>query len=172
MSSTKNKMFKGVFWSAVERYSGTIMSLIVSMILARLLRPEDYGIVAIVLVIIGFLNIFSSMGIGPAIIQRDDLSKDDINNLFTMSIFIALILSSLLFISSWGIAWYYTNPQIVPICQLLSISVFFTSLNMVPHALMSKNMRFKEMAKRTLVVQIVTGVISVGAALKGYGVYS
>lgn len=172
MSSTKNKMFKGVFWSAVERYSGTIMSLIVSMILARLLRPEDYGIVAIVLVIIGFLNIFSSMGIGPAIIQRDDLSKDDINNLFTMSIFIALILSSLLFISSWGIAWYYTNPQIVPICQLLSVSVFFTSLNLVPHALMSKNMRFKEMAKRTLVVQVVTGVISVGAALKGFGVYS
>lgn len=124
MSSTKNKMFKGVFWSAVERYSGTIMSLIVSMILARLLRPEDYGIVAIVLVIIGFLNIFSSMGIGPAIIQRDDLSKDDIDNLFTMSIFIALILSSLLFISSWGIAWYYTNPQIVSICQLLSVSVF------------------------------------------------
>ena len=92
MSSNKNKMFKGVFWSAVERYSGTFMSLIVSMILARLLRPEDYGIVAIVMVIIGFLNIFSSMGIGPAIIQRDDLSKDDIDNLFTMSIFIALIL--------------------------------------------------------------------------------
>lgn len=172
MSAIKQKMLKGVFWSAVERYSGTIMSLIVSMVLARLLRPEDYGVVAIVLVIIGFLNIFSSMGIGPAIIQRNDFTQKDINDLFTMSLFIAVFLSLLLFCSSWGIAEYYKNNQIIPVCQLLSISVFFTSLNMVPHALMSKNMRFKEMAKRTLIVQVVTGVFSVGAAFKGLGVYS
>lgn len=172
MPAIKQKMFKGVFWSAVERYSGTLMSLIVSIVLARLLRPEDYGVVAIVLVIIGFLNIFSSMGIGPAIIQRNDFTQKDINDLFTMSLFIATLLSLLLFGSSWGIAWYYENEQIVPICQLLSICVFFTSLNMVPHALMSKNMRFKEMAKRTLIVQVATGVFSVGAALKGWGVYS
>lgn len=172
MSANKQKMVKGVFWSAVERYSGTVMSLIVSMVLARLLRPEDYGVVAIVLVIIGFLNIFSSMGIGPAIIQRDDFTQKDINDLFTMSLFIATFLSVLLFCSSWGIALYYKNAQIVPICQLLSICVFFTSLNMVPHALMSKNMRFKEMAKRTFIVQVITGVFSVGAALNGLGVYS
>lgn len=172
MTSIKRKMLKGVFWSAVERYSGTVMSLIVSMILARLLSPDDYGVVAIVLVIIGFLNIFSSMGIGPAIIQRDDFTQKDLNDLFTMSLFIAAFLSSLLFFSSWGIAAYYGNGQIVPICHLLSISVFFSSLNMVPHALMSKNMRFKEMAKRTLFVQVVTGVFSIGAAYKGWGVYS
>lgn len=172
MSSIKKKLFNGIFWSAVERYSGTIMSLIVSMILARLLQPEDYGIVAIVLVVIGFLNIFSSMGVGPAIIQRNDFTEKDINDLFTVSLLMAMLLSSILFGSSWAIAAYYSDKQIVPICQLLSICVFFYSLNMVPHALMSKNMRFKEMAKRTLVVQLVTGTLSVVAAFKGCGVYA
>lgn len=172
MGNLKEKMLKGVFWSAVEKYSGMAVSLIVAMILARLLCPEDYGVVAVVQIFLGFLNMLSSMGIAAAIVQRKDLTDDDLSNIFTFSIIVALVLSLVMFGGAWGLAAFYDNPQILPVCQLLAFSVFFSTINMVPHALMTKNLRFKEMAMRTLVVQSVTGVLSIAAALAGWGVYA
>lgn len=172
MENVKGKMLKGVFWSAVEKYSGMAMSLVVAMILSRLLCPEDYGVVAVVQIFLGFLNMLSSMGIAAAIVQRRDLTADDLSNIFTFSIFVALFLSLVMFAGSWPLAAFYGNPQILPVCQLLSLVVFFSAINMVPHALMTKHLRFREMAMRTLVVQSLTGVLSIAAALSGWGVYA
>lgn len=172
MPSIKQEMTRGVFWSAVEKYSGLVVSIIVSMILARLLSPEEYGVVAIATVIIHFLQMFCTMGIGPAIIQRRDLSNNDLNSIFTFSLSIGVFLACLFFFGSWCIASFYENELLVPICQILSIQVFFAAANMVPSALMNRNKRFKEIAKRTLLLQSTSGVLSIIAALSGAGVYS
>lgn len=172
MSNIKQELFKGVFWSAVEKYSGLVVSLIVSMILARMLGPKEYGVVAIATVIIVFLYMFCTMGIGPAIIQRTDLTDKEIDSIFTFSLSIGTILSILFFCSSWGIASFYDNPLLVPVCQILSVQLLAASANMVPSALMTRDKRFKEIAKRTLTLQILTGVVSVFAAFYGAGVYA
>lgn len=172
MSDIKNAMIKGLAWSAIEKYSVFLVSLIVSMVLARLLAPKDFGGVAIATVIINFLSIFSTMGIGPAIIQRKNLSNDDINNIFSFSVIISLILTLIFFASSWLIAHYYSEAQLITICHVLCINLFFGGINMVPSALMAKNRRFKEIAIRTVVLQILTGAIAVYAAYNGFGVYS
>lgn len=172
MSDIKNAMIKGLAWSAIEKYSVFLVSLIVSMVLARLLAPKDFGVVAIATVIINFLSIFSTMGIGPAIIQRKNLSNDDINNIFSFSVIISLILTLIFFASSWLIAHYYSEAQLITICHVLCINLFFGGINMVPSALMAKNRRFKEIAIRTVVLQILTGAIAVYAAYNGFGVYS
>lgn len=172
MSDIKNAMIKGLAWSAIEKYSVFLVSLIVSMVLARLLAPKDFGVVAIATVIINFLSIFSTMGIGPAIIQRKNLSNDDINNIFSFSVIISLILTLIFFASSWLIAHYYAEVQLITICHVLCINLFFGGINMVPSALMAKNRRFKEIAIRTVVLQILTGAIAVYAAYNGFGVYS
>ncbi len=86
-------MIRGVFWSAIEKYSGLIISILVSMVLARLLSPKDYGTVAIVSVIIAFLQMFVSLGIGPAIIQRKDLSQENLNSIFTFSLVAGTVVS-------------------------------------------------------------------------------
>ena len=88
-------MIRGVFWSAIEKYSGLINSILVSMVLARLLSPKDYGTVAIVSVIIAFLQMFVSLGIGPAIIQRKDLSQENLNSIFTFSLVAGTVVSGL-----------------------------------------------------------------------------
>ena len=75
MSEFKNQMKKGLFWTAIDKYSGQVVSIVISMILARLLTPYDFGVVATASVLLGFLGIFSSIGIGPAIIQRNDYLK-------------------------------------------------------------------------------------------------
>lgn len=172
MPSDKSQLFNGVVWNMVQKYSGLVVSTIVSMVLARLLSPDEFGIIAIATVIISFLTMLSDMGIGPAIIQRRDFNDEDINNVFTFSCIVGLVLSLLFFGSSWLLAHWYSLPKLRPICQILTVNVFFAAVNMVPNALMVKNMRFKQIAIRTLLLQIISGIISVVVALLGGGVYS
>lgn len=172
MSNIRQELFRGVFWSAVEKYSGVVLSIGISMVLARLLGPKEYGVVAIATVLISFLNLFCNMGLGPAIIQQKDLTQDDCNSLFTFSLLVGTFLSVLFFCSSWGVAWFYGNQQLVSICQILSIQLLASAANMVPNALMNKNKRFKEKAKRTLFFQVVCGFFAIVSALAGAGVYA
>ena len=150
MSEFKNQMKKGLFWTAIDKYSGQVVSIVISMILARLLTPYDFGVVATASVLLGFLGIFSSIGIGPAIIQRNDLSQEDLDNIFSFTVLLGLCLGAVSFSTSWFIAEFYKNPQLCPIVQILSVGMFLGTLNMVPGSLMSKNLRFKEAATRSL----------------------
>lgn len=172
MSSTKSEMIRGVFWNAISNYMGIVIGMVISMILARLLSPKDYGTVAIVTVCTGFLGMFSSMGLGPAIIQRDDLTKENLDSIFTFSILMGLFLSSILFFSSWGIASFYGDAELVSISQLLAVTLFFSTINMVPGTLMTRDKRFKVLGQRSVLMGIISGIISVVAALLGAGVYA
>ena len=172
MASIKQEMKNGVLWMALDKYSGQIIAILISMVLARLLTPYDYGVVATASVLLGFLGIFTSIGIGPAIIQRDDLSQRDLNNIFTFSIFLGLFIGAISFVSSWVIADIYGNPLLVPVIQVLSVGLFLGTINMVPAALMSKHKRFKEMATRSLAFQVLFGVIATITAFYGAGVYA
>lgn len=172
MSNIKQEMKKGLFWTALDKYSGQLIGIVISMALARLLTPYDYGVVATVSVLLGFLSIFTSIGIGPAIIQCKDLFQEDLNNIFTFSIILGLVVGGISFVSSWVIADFYGNPLFTPVIQILSVGLFFGTINMVPAALMSKNKRFKEMATRSLAFQVLFGVIGIISAFFGAGVYA
>lgn len=172
MASDKETLLNGMFWNAVQKYSGQVVSIVVSMVLARLLSPEDFGVIAIALVIISFLNILCDMGIGPAIIQRNDLNQNDLDNIYTFSCIVGVLLSLCFFLSSWPISFFYNNQKLIVVCQILACNVFFAAANMVPNALMVKNFRFKQIARRTLFLQILSGFLSVAVAYKGGGIYS
>lgn len=172
MSDIKQEMKRGLLWTALDKYSGQIIAILISMVLARLLTPYDYGVVATASVLIGFLSLFTSIGIGPAIIQRDDLSQQDLDNIFTFSIFLGLFIGAVSFCSSWYIADFYENPLLINVIQFLSVGLFIGTINMVPASLMSKHKRFKEMATRNLVFQVVFGCIGIIAAFKGAGIYA
>lgn len=172
MTNIKKDLLNGIFWSAIEKYSVLVVSIVVSMVLARLISPDDFGAVTIATIIISFLAIFSTMGIGPAIIQKKDLSSNDINSIFSFSTFLAFIFSLLFFASSNVISSFFENPKLIPVCRILSIHIFFSTLNMVPSALMAKNKRFKEIAKITVTIQILVGLVAVYAAWNGIGIYA
>ncbi|MDE6159399.1 MAG: lipopolysaccharide biosynthesis protein [Bacteroidaceae bacterium] len=172
MSNLKGEMIKGVFWNAIEKYTGIVIGMMVSMVLARILTPKDYGTVAIVTVFTTFLGLFSSMGLAPAIIQRKDLTKSNLDSIYTYSILIALFLGSILFFSSWGIASFYEDSKLVIITQVLTVPFFFSTINMVPGTLMVRDKRFKLIARRSLLLGVISAIISVGAALLGAGLYS
>lgn len=171
MGNIKKELTIGVFYTAIAKYSSIIISLIISAILARLLTPKDFGIVAIALIMINFFNMFSDLGIGSAIIQKK-LTKDDLSQIFSFTIWIGVFLSVAFFFCSWSIASYYNIDQLISICQLLSINIFFASINIVPSGLLQKYKKFKFIALRTFFVQLIIGAISCILAYNGFGIYS
>ena len=172
MNSTKKQLIGGVLYTAIAKYAGIVISLLVSAILARLLSPDDFGVVAISLVFIAFFNILSDLGVGPAVIQHQNLTKDDLSNIFSFTIYGGVFIALVFFCLSWVIAAFYGKPILVYICQILSVNIFFASANIVPNSLLLKKKRFRFIAVRTLSIQIVCGVISIFAALNGGGIYS
>lgn len=172
MSSRKKELISGISYTAISKYSGIIISLIISGILARLLAPEDFGIVAVATVIITFFGIFSDLGISSAIVQNKELQKENLSDLFSFTIWLGLGLSLLFLALSPLIAVYYQSDSLLPICQLLSLNLFFNTINIVPNALLYKNKEFKFLAKRNLMVQFIVGLLAVIAALSGAGLYA
>lgn len=172
MNNVAKQLFSGVSYTAVSQYLGIVISLVISGILARLISPHEFGIVAIATVLITFFGIFSELGIAPAIIQTKNLSKEDLDKIFSFTIWIGLAISFMFFCSSWIIAGYYDNTKLVSICQLLSVNLLFAAINIVPNGLMFKNKEFKFVAIRSIIVQLVGGTVAVCAALMGVGIYA
>lgn len=172
MQSFKQQLITGVAYTAVTKYAGMVISLIVAGILARLLPPEDFGTIAVATVIISFFGIFSDFGFEPAIVQFKTLTEKDLSSIFSFTMWSGAIFSVLFFFLSWPISAYYKSPDLLNICQLLSINLFFATINIVPNAIVFKNKLFKFIAKRTLIVQCIGGVASIIAAFSGFGVYS
>lgn len=165
-------MIHGVFWSAVEKYSGFVVSIIITMVLARLLQPEDFGVIAIVTVIIHFLTLFCTMGASPAIVQKDNLTQEDLSVIFSSFLLIGIALAVVLSMLAPLIAEFYEDNRLVLIIRILSVNLVFSAANLVPNALMIKHLRFRQMAIRSLSIQIITGFVSIIAAYNGLGLYS
>lgn len=170
--SVKKDLISGVFFTAIAKYSGIIISLIISGVLARLLSPKEFGVVGVATVIINFFNILGDIGIGPAIIQRDNLTKDDIKSIHSFTSIVGITLAALFFCCSWLIAQFYNDASLTSVCQILSLSIFFNCFGIVPINLQYKSKNFRKIAIITLSIQILVGIVSIIFAILGGGVYA
>lgn len=172
MSSLKQQMMSGVMYTAVAKYSGIVISLVVMAVLARLLTPDDFGVVAIATVFINFFNIFTNIGISSAIVQFKELTQRQVNEIYMFTVWSGLLLSILFAASAPFVAAYYDDARLLPITLWLSLSLFFSSASIVPNSLFLKDKDFRFIAWRTLIIQLITGVLSILAALMGAGLYT
>lgn len=172
MTNIKKELFSGIFYTAIAKYSSIFIALIVTGVLSRLLTSDDFGIVAIATVIISFFNIFTDIGLSPAIVQKKELTEKDLSNIFSFTLWVGIAISILFYLFSWLIGAYYESYTLTKLCQLLAINLFFASANIVPNALFYKNKEFKFIAKRTFSIQISAGVISIAVAFMGGGLYA
>ena len=172
MPSLKKELAKGVFWIAIAKYSGIVIQLLITAILARLILPAAFGTIAVAMVVLHFLNILADIGIGPAVVQYKQLTKAHLNSLFTLTIYIGILLTAALYLLSGLIANYYADVTLERVCQLMSLVIFFHSLNVVPNALMRKDKRFRTIAFRTLFFQVLSGSIAIWGAFHGWGIYA
>jgi PST family polysaccharide transporter len=163
---------KAVLINFVAKYSNIIVQILLNAVLARILTPEDFGVVAIINVFISFFSIIADLGIGPAIIQNKTLRRREINDIFSFTFYVAIIIAVGFIIFSFPLSIVYKNGVYLPLGALLSIGIFFNTLNMVPNALLLKSKKFKELGFRTVVITIASGVITALLAYNGLKYYA
>ncbi|ETI90276.1 MAG: Polysaccharide biosynthesis protein [Clostridium butyricum DORA_1] len=122
---------KAALINFIAKYSNILIQLLVNCILARILTPDDYGIVAVITVFISFFTMIADMGIGPAIIQNKELSNRDVSEIFTFTILTGVIISIIFALFSYPLSKIYDNNVYIYLGMILSISILFNILNLV-----------------------------------------
>lgn len=167
-----NSIKKAVYINAAARYSTLFLGLLFSAVLARILTPEDYGIVAVTVVFTTFFSLLSDLGLGAGIIQNKELDQEDIGHIFAFSLRLALVLAGAFALFSIPMSYFYGNPVYVPVGILLAVSLFFNTMNVVPNALLLKQKEFKSVALRIFCACIVSGIAGIVLALIGLKFYA
>lgn len=149
-----------------------VMQLAITMVLARLLTPEEYGVVAILTVFSSFFTILADAGISTAIAQFQDLRHEDYERLFFLSLLLGTGLSVLFFALSFGIAWFYDDSIYVPLGAIMTLAVMFNALNMVPNGVLIKERKFGLIGMRLVVCTLVVGIVVILLAYAGFGCFA
>ncbi|SDL40190.1 lipopolysaccharide biosynthesis protein [Kriegella aquimaris] len=167
-----DKMFKGMAWSAVERLSVQAMQFIIGIVLARILTPEEYGIIGILIVFIAISQVFIDSGFTKALIQKQNRTEDDISTVFLFNIAIGSLCYALLWISAPFIADFYELDKLNILLRVLALSLIVNALFTVPITLYTINLDFKVLTKVNFSAVIISGAVAIYMAFSGYGVWA
>ena len=159
-------------WRFLERVGAQGVTFIVSLFLARILSPEDYGTVSLILVITAVLQVFVDSGLGCALIQKKDPDDLDYSSVFFFNIFICLILYGLLFVTAPFISTFYKKPSMTPQIRVLGLVLIISGVKNILIAYISKHMQFRKFFFATLAGTIGAGIIGIVLAIRGYGVWA
>lgn len=167
-----NNLRQGIIYNAIGKYSNVIISFLVQVVLSRLLSPNEFGTVAVVSVFLVFFQLLSDFGIGPAIIQRKDIDKVELNHIFSFSVYFSLALAIIFALLAHPISSFYRNPGLVSVVPLMSFALLFNSLSMVPQNILLKNKEFKLVNFGQIMGSLANGITSVALAFFGFSYYS
>lgn len=169
MEGLKQKVFKGTVWAALEKFGARAVSFTVTLVLARLLTPSDYGTVALITIFISIASVIADSGFGQALVQKKDADEVDFNSVFYLGIGWASAVYMVLFACAPAIARFYDNAELVPIVRVLGSILLFHSVNSVQCAELNRKLLFKLSFRVTLFSSIVHGVTGIILAFCGFG---
>ena len=167
-----NSTLSGLIWSFAERFGAQLISLIVSLVLARILMPSDYGIVVTVSIFINVANAFVTGGFGNSLIQKKDADELDFSTIFWFNIVFSFFVYAVVFLSSPFAEQFYEQEGLALVMQILGIRLLFTGVNSVQRAYVARRMEFKKFFFATLAGTVISAVIGIWMAVKGFGVWA
>lgn len=168
----KDKTISGLFWRFAERCGAEGVTFIVSIVLARLLDPSDYGLIAMVTVFIAISKVFVDSGMGNALIQKKDADELDFSSVFYFNIVICLGIYALLFVFSPVIAMFYRKTELTALIRVLGITIIISSVKNVQQAYVSRHMLFKNFFFATLGGTLGAAALGILMAFMGFGVWA
>jgi teichuronic acid exporter len=168
----KSKVLSSLFWKLMERAGTQGIQFIVQIVLARLLLPEQFGTIAIVMVFINLAQVFVQSGFNTALIQKKDADEVDFSSIFYLSVGISGILYILMYISAPFIASFYNNPILIPVLRVLSLTLFAGAFNSIQNAFVSRNLMFKKLFRSSLGAILISGTLGIIAAYQGLGIWA
>jgi len=163
---------KGIFWSAVDRFSAQGLQFLMTIIITRFVTPEEYGLVAMLAIFIALSNSIIESGFSSALIQKQNRTDLDFSAVFYYNVLIAIGLYLLLYFSSPLIAGFYQEPRLELLTKVICLSLIISSFNVVPNAKLTIAMDFKSITKASLLSGLLSGCVGVYMAISGYGVWA
>ena len=170
--SLKQKALRGVMWSAIDKVGARMARFLVSIIVARILMPSDYGIIGMLLIFMALSNLLLDSGIGQALVQKKDRTQTDFSTAFYFNIFIGFVCYIILFFAAPLVARFYNVPVLVPVLRVFSIGLVLNSLCIVQRARLMINIDFKTMTIINFSGVLISGAVGIWTAYKGLGVWA
>ncbi|MGI6426258.1 MAG: lipopolysaccharide biosynthesis protein [Natronincolaceae bacterium] len=168
----KSSVLSSLFWKFMERGGSQGIQFVMQIILARLLFPEDYGIIALVTIFISLASVFVQSGLNTALIQKKNADEVDFSSVFYLNLSLAVLFYTLLFFASPSIANFYRQPELKLVLRVLSLTLFFGAFNSIQISFVARNMLFKKQFFSTLGAVFVSGIVGITAAYRGLGVWA
>lgn len=170
--SLRNKTVKGTIWSGIDNVAQMGVTFIVSIVLARLLSPDDYGLIGIIAIFTTVCNALINGGFTTALIRKKDVTDDDYNTAFIVNLVVSLVLYFAIYLCSPLIADFFNRQELIDLTRVSSIGMIIGALALVPQTRLTKCIDFKSQTKITIVASIVSGAVGILMALLGFGVWS
>ncbi|MCD4674137.1 MAG: MOP flippase family protein [Anaerolineaceae bacterium] len=168
----KSKTLHALFWSFLERFGQQGIQFIISIILARLLMPEEFGLIAMLAIFIAIAQSFINSGFGQALIQKKNTAHIDECSIFYFNIFVGFLVAGLLCLAAPWIAGFYNQPLLVPLTCALSLNLIINAFGLVQTTLLTKHIDFKTQLKVSVIATVISGTIGITMAFNGFGVWS
>lgn len=172
MKNLKQKTISGVFWRFGERITAQLITFVVSIVLARLIVPEEYGIIALTTIFINIANVFVTSGLGTSLVQSKESDDKDFSTMFYASLVLSFVLYILIFIAAPFIADLYKSDVLCLLIRVMGLRIPIASINSIQQAYVSKKMIYKKFFISTLFGTILSAVVGITMAYKGYGVWA
>lgn len=170
--SLKDKTVKGTFWSAADAFLGQGVMFVVGIVLARLLSPEEYGLIGIVLIFTSVMLGIVDSGFSNALIRKLHVTDEDYNTLFIFNLVVSILLFLLLFAGAPWIACFFERPQLVALVRTMGLLLIIQALSIVQNTILTRNIDFKTKTKASFISAVSSGIVGIYMAYRGYGVWS
>lgn len=169
---TSEKVASSLIYKFIEKFSAKAVGLLISVILARLLDPNDFGVLAIIMAVVAIAQSIVDSGFSTALVQAKDVDALDYSTVFIISLGLAGILYSLLFFLAPQITNFYNIPNYITQFRIVLLIVFLYSFSSVQNAILARNLRFRAILVTQLVSSIVSGILGIGLAIYGFGIWA
>lgn len=170
--STKNTVLSNLIWRFLERCGAQMVSFVVSIVLARILSPDEYGTIALVTVFITILQVFVDSGLGNSLIQKKDSDEVDFSTVFYTNLMFCIFLYGVIYLCAPLIGLFYEDMSLVPIIRVLSITILVSGVKNVQQAYVAKHMMFKKFFFSTIGGTIFAAILGVLFAINGFGIWA
>lgn len=170
--SLKYKAIKGAGWSAIDNVANYAVTFVVGIILARILSPEDYGLLGIIGIFTAICDCLINAGFGSALIRKKEATDDDYNTVFFCNLCTSIVLYGVLFLSAPLISTFFGREELVNLTRVTSLGLIIGALAFVQRTRMTKNIDFKSQTKITIVTSVFRSIIGISLAVSGFGVWA
>jgi len=170
--SLKHKTVKGVGWSFVDNIANQGITFLVGLVLARILTPAEYGVMAMVTIFIAISNSIVDSGFSNALIRKIKIERIDYNTVFYFNLVVSLFLYLVLFLCAPAISTFFKEPILIDVMRVIGWILVINALAIIPRTILVRNVDFKTQTKVSLISSVLSGIIGIGMALTGFGVWS